>query len=137
MPDGDNETPRWSWLAGAGTLVSLLACYGTLLAVSALSLVGITIAINVHLWAGAIVLFALIAVIGVASGYRRHRRIGPLALASCGALLVIWAMYGSASIHALLGFPSRVVELTGFAMLVVAACWDWRRRKPPVGKPAG
>ena len=117
---------RLGWLAGAAALLSLAACYGTLGLIAILSLLGISLAINVHLWAATIVAFALIAVLGVALGYQRHREVGPLAIAGVGALLVILAMYGSQFIQETLGLNERAFELIGFAGLIVAAIWDWR-----------
>jgi hypothetical protein len=119
-------TPRFGWLAGAGTVLSITACYGTLAVVSVLSLLGVTLAINPGVWAGAISLFALLALGGVALSYRRHRIGGPLAIAAIGAALVVWAMVGS---------YSRIAELAGFAGLITAAIWDWRLQK--CERPAG
>jgi hypothetical protein len=90
---------------------------------------GITIAVNVHVWAGAIVVFALIAVFGVTVGYRRHRTVGPVIIAAIGAMFVTLAMYGSEQIQAVLGFPSRIIEVAGFVALLAAAIWDWRLTK--------
>jgi hypothetical protein len=129
MLESRSEASRFGWLAGAGTLLSLLACYGTLGLVAILSIMGVSLAINVHVWAAAIVAFALLAALGVGLGYRRHRKLGPVVVAFVGALLVIWAMYGSETIPALFGFPSRVIELIGFAGLIAAAAWDWRLKK--------
>jgi putative Ca2+/H+ antiporter (TMEM165/GDT1 family) len=83
---------------------------------------GLGIAVNEGVWAGAISGFALMATLGIAYGYRRHRRVGPVGLAVVGAALVLWAMYGD---------YSRAVEVTGFAALVVAAFWDWREKRKP------
>jgi Na+/H+-dicarboxylate symporter len=120
---------QFRWLAGAGTLLSLLACYGTLGLIAILSLMGVSLAINEQVWAGVIVTFALIAVAGVALGYRLHRNPAPAVIALAGALLVIWAMYGSDNIRAWFGFLSRGVELAGFAGLIAAAVWDWRLKR--------
>jgi hypothetical protein len=118
-----------SWLAGASALLSLAACYGTLGLVALLSMMGVTLALNVDIWAGVIVAFALLAVIGVTLGYRRHRNANPVRLAVIGAALVIWAMYGSEAIVDLLGVPSTIVEIAGFAALIASAWWDWRLKR--------
>ncbi len=118
-----------SWLAGAGALLSLTACYGTLGLIALLSVMGVTLALNVHIWAAVIVAFALLAVLGVTHGYRRHRNANPVRLAAIGAALVTWAMYGTESIRSLLGMPGFVVEFAGFAALVAAAFWDWRLKR--------
>lgn len=129
MAQTPTSPSRLSRLGPAGTLLSLLACYGTLAVVGALSLMGITLAVNVQVWAGAIVVFALIAVFGVAVGYRRHRTVGPVIIAAIGAMFVTLAMYGSEQIQAVLGFPSLIIEVTGFVALAAAAIWDWRLTK--------
>jgi hypothetical protein len=112
-------------LAGADTVLSITACYGTLAVLSVLSLLGVTLAINPGVWAWAISLFALLALGGVtlviggaawgSAGYRNYR-----------AALVVWAMVGS---------YSRIAELAGFAGLITAAIWDWRLQK--CEKPGG
>ena len=63
MSNSKSNTTKFGWLAGTGTLLSLLACYGTLGLIAILSLMGVSLAINVQVWAGVIVAFALIAVV--------------------------------------------------------------------------
>ena len=113
-------------LARGGVILSLLACYGTLAVIGALSALGVTIAVNVGVWAGAIVLFALMAVAGVALGFRRHRAAGPVVAAGLGAALVAAAMYAAAPVEGATGLSGRVIEIAGFACLIAAALWDWR-----------
>ena len=120
---------KQGWLARGGVLLSLLACYGTLAVIGALSALGVTIAVNAHVWAGAIVAFALAAFAGIGLGFRRHRAAGPLAAAGLGAALVAAAMYAAAPIEAATGLSKRVVEIAGFASLIAAALWDWRLAK--------
>lgn len=120
MAERSNATPRFGWLAGAGTVLAIAACYGTLATVSVLSLLGVTLVINPGVWAGAISLFALLALFGVLLSYRQHRVRGPLTIAAVGTVLVLWAMFGS---------YSRIIELIGFAGLITAAIWDWRLKK--------
>lgn len=122
-----------TWLPAAGTLLSILSCYGTLGIITGLSLMGVTLAINVHLWAAAIVVFALIAVLGLALGYRQHRASGALVLGIVGALVVIFSLYGSRTIRNM-GVPRDAVELVGFVGLVAAAIWDWRLKKADRGR---
>lgn len=121
------ETPvvsrKGDWLASVATALSIVACYGTLLVVSALSLLGISLTVHTGAWAGAISLFAMLAVVGVVLGYRRHRVAVPLIFAVIGAGLIVWVMFGA---------YSRILELIGFAILVVAATWDWRLRRHSV-----
>ena len=126
MSDTDSKRQWSAWLPATATLVSILSCYGTLGIIAALSLMGVTIVLNVHVWAAVIVAFALAAVVGLALGCRRHGRTIPLGLAIVGALLVIGSMYGPQGIRAMLGVPSQAVELIGFVSLIAAAVWDWR-----------
>lgn len=115
-----SATRRLDWLASLGTILAFLACYGTLAVIGALSLMGISLAVNEGVWAGAIVLFALVALVGIVLGWRGHRVAGPLVLGVVGAGLVIYAMGVS---------YSRVVEIVGFVALIVAAVWDWRAKR--------
>src|SRR5262249_35136550 len=75
-------------------LLSILSCYGTLGVITGLSLMGVTLAVNVHVWAAAIMVFALLAVLGLTLGYRQHRSSGALVLGMLGALVVIFSLYG-------------------------------------------
>jgi hypothetical protein len=129
MTASGNRVQNSSWLAGAGALLSITACYGTLGLVALLSMMGVTLALNVDIWAGVIVAFALLAVIGVTLGYRKHRNANPVRLAVIGAALVTWAMYGAEAIVDLLGVPSTIVEIAGFAALMASAYWDWRLKR--------
>lgn len=126
MSESQPAAPRSSWLACGGVLLSILACYGTLALIAVLSLLGITLAINVHVWAAVIVLFAIVALLGVALDYRSHHHIGPLCVATLGTLFIVAAMYASGFLDNRLGVNSRVVELLGFAALLIAAIWGWR-----------
>jgi hypothetical protein len=119
--------PRISRFTGLSAMLSIVACYGTLVMVSVLSFLGITINIHTGLWAGVITLFAWLAVAGVVGGFRRYRAVGPLIVAVVGAVLVTWAMFVSFS---------RVIEIAGFAGLVIAAVWQ-RYLRFPVRQSAG
>ena len=114
------QRQKFAWLPGIGTLLALLACYGTVAIISLLSLLGVSIALHEGAWAAAISLFALLATIGVAVGYRRHRNMRPLVVAVIGTGMIIWVMFGS---------YNRVIELAGFGGLVAAAIWDWRAKR--------
>ena len=46
-----------AWLPAVGTVLSIISCYGTL----GLVTMGIIVAPSVHVWAAAIVVFALVA----------------------------------------------------------------------------
>ena len=115
-----SERSEIAWLPGFATALSLIACYGTLAVVAILGALGIAIALNEALWAGAIVAFAALAVGGLAIGFSRHRHVWPLSLGGLGAAAVGYAMYVQ---------YARLIELSGFVLLCVAAIWDWRLRR--------
>jgi len=125
----DTRTERGAGLlAPAGTILSILACYGTLAVVGALSLMGISLAVNEGLWAGAIVLFALVAFAGLFLGWRVHRTLSPVLLGALGTGMILWTMTGA---------YSRPVEIAGFFCLAVAAWLDWRARHRHGTSPDG
>jgi hypothetical protein len=80
-------------------------------------------------WAGAIVVFALLAVVGLLLNSQRHRSRGPLALGIVGALVVVFSLYASRLI-AVLDIPRDAVEVLGFAGLIGAAVWDLQLKMP-------
>jgi rhodanese-related sulfurtransferase len=114
MSDGSGKAP---WFPRAATALAVLSCYGTTVLIGLLSLLGVTLAIDESVWAGAIAFFAALATAAIAMSYRRHRIVGPTVVAALGLGLILWAMFGS---------YSRVVELVGFVLLIAAALWDWR-----------
>jgi hypothetical protein len=126
MSEITSRRQQWTWLATTGTLLSIFSCYGTLGIITGLALMGITLIVNVHVWAVVIVAFALMAVLGLALGYRRHRARGALVLGIVAALVVIFSLYGSQAIRTILGVPRDAVEIVGFTGLFAAAIWDWR-----------
>ena len=118
---------RFGWLPGVATILAIAACYGTLLVITALPLLGITLVVHEGAWAGAISLFALLAVVGVALGYRRHHTLAPLVIAVISLAVILWVMFGS---------YNRIIELIGFTGLIIAATWDWRlKRREPTSTP--
>lgn len=112
-----NGSTKVSWLPRVATALALLSCYGTTVLIGLLSLLGVTLAINEGVWASAIAIFAALATIAIAVSYRRHRIVGPTAVAALGLGLILWVMFGS---------YSRVIELVGFVLLIAATLWDWR-----------
>lgn len=114
MSDGSGKA---SWFPGAATALVVLSCYGTTILIGLLSLLGVSLALDESIWAGAISVFAALATFAIAASYRRHRIIGPTVIAALGLGLILWVMYGS---------YSRAVELVGFVLLIVATLWDWR-----------
>ena len=122
---GRDRVSRYGWLAGASAVLSVLACYGTLAAITVLSLLGISLTLNPRAWAAVIVALAAASALLVAANFMRHRIIGPPALAIAGVSLLGWVMYAS---------YSRSGELVGFALLLGAAAWDFRLRRCAVGQ---
>lgn len=115
-----NEASWTRWLPGVATVLSIGACYGTLAVVGLLGTMGVALAVNDALWAGAIVAFAVLAVLGIALGLRVHRQPWPLLLGAFGAGVIAYTMYIN---------YDRAIELAGFALLCGAALWDWRLRR--------
>jgi len=111
---------QYNKLAGIGALLSLIVCYGTLGLIAVLGTFGIAIALNNTLWAGAIVAFAGIAVIGLGLGLLHHHKVWPLLIGGLGAGIIVYVMYVQ---------YDRVVEFSGFILLSLAAFWDWRLKK--------
>lgn len=121
----NDDGSKASWLPRAATALAVLSCFGTTVVIGLLSLLGVTLAIDEGVWAGAIAIFAALAIVAVAMSYRRHRIVGPTVVAALGLGLILWVMLGS---------YSRIIELVGFVLLIAAALWDWRagasRRAP-------
>lgn len=107
-------------LSGIATALSFLACYGTLAAVTLLAVLGLTLEVNAMAWTGAIVLFALFALISLAMSFWKHRRRWPIAFGFMGF---------SALVYALLIRYSGAIELFGFIALSGAAILDHRVRR--------
>lgn len=112
-----SETPKPAWHAPLATALSLIACYGTLAAIALLGALGVGIALNEAVWAGAIVLFAALAEVALALRWRRHGRVLPVLLGGAGLVLIVFAMYVRYSLPA---------ELGGFALLCLGTYADWR-----------
>lgn len=103
---------------------SMLACYGVLAVVGALGLLGTTVKFDTALWTGTIVALLALALLGLALNVPAHRRIDPLLVGTCGALLVFYALLGS--------YDWRL-EAAGFAAVLGAALWDRRIYRTAVG----
>lgn len=114
------------WLAPLATALSLVACYGTLAAIGLPGALGVTIALNEAVWAGAIVLFAGLTFAVLLVRGRRHGRPAPIALAAVGFLLIGFAMLVS---------YNQIIEFAGFVFLCSGTVLDWRSvrsQKEPV-----
>ena len=127
MDQQSNPLQRLGRYSGVAVVLSIVACYGTLAAVAILSLAGVTISVHEGAWAAVIVVFVWVAVLAMGVNIQRHRSFGPFVLADIGALLVSWVMMVD---------YSRVLEVIGFALLIVAALWDRQvRRRGPATLP--
>jgi arsenite methyltransferase len=103
-----------------GLVLALLACYGTLAAVALLAVLGIGLALNEGIWAGAIALFALLTLLAIIPGARRHGGFGPSILAGAGAGAIMYALFVDYRLW---------IELAGFAALAAAVLWDIQLRR--------
>src|SRR3546814_5668746 len=121
------SNPPLRWLAPIATVLSLVACYGTLAAVALLGLLSIRIVLDEALWGGSIVAFVLVAVVGLAFGARRHRMLWPLAIGAVGALAIVYTMTVS---------YDRYTEIGGFLLLALATAADWWRSRSYAGEPS-
>jgi hypothetical protein len=115
------------WLAPLATMLSLAACYGTLAAVALLGLLGARVVLDETLWAGSIVAFAVVAVVGLILGARQHRTLWPLAVGTIGAAGIVYTMTLS---------YDRYIEIGGFLLLAVAVAADWRKSRSHAGPPS-
>jgi hypothetical protein len=102
-------------LSGIATILSFLACYGTLVAVTLLAMIGLSLHINAMAWTGTIVMFAALAVVSLMISFWYHRKRWPLAVGVLGF---------TALTYALLVHYNWVIELFGFIALAVAAFLD-------------
>lgn len=110
--------------AAVATLLSLLACYGTLAAVALLGILGITLTVNTSVWAGVIIVFAWLAWLAVLAGWRRHHSRLAILLTTTGSALLSFT---------LLITYSHIIELAGFVLLCAGTllAW-WAGRRCPV-----
>lgn len=109
-------------IAPVATALSLVACYGTIVAVALLGALGVSIALNEAAWAGVIVLFAGLAAVAIVIRWRRHRQHLSVVLAAVGFLLIAYAMFVS---------YSPITELGGFVLLCAGTVIDWRTGRRP------
>lgn len=114
---GMRDQSKSDWLAPATAALSLVACYGTLAAIGLLGALGVTIALNEAVWAGAIVLLAGATCVALVIRRREHGRTAPLVVAGLGFVLIGFSM---------LVAYERLVELLGFAFLGSGTFLDWR-----------
>lgn len=111
---------RRGWLGMAGLGLAILTCYGLLAASGLLALMGVSLALNDTVWAGAIALFATLSLISVLPGLRYHRSPWPGLYAGLGTALVLYALF--------LDYRF-LTELAGFVLLLIGVILDVRRRR--------
>ena len=116
MSHGIMKSP---WSLGAASALAIISRHGTGLLVGVLSLLAVSVALNVKVWGGAISALALLAAALIVASSWRRRIAYPAIVAVIGAVLILWTMYGA---------YSRIIELIGFAVLIAAALMDWRVR---------
>jgi len=115
-----SDKKDYAWLGSAASLLAVGACYGTLAAVSLLSVIGISVKIDESTMTKFITGLLLLALGGMGYSYRVHRHPGPLLLSIASAAMLLWVFYGS---------YSKPLELSGFAALIFASIWDFRTKR--------
>lgn len=99
----------------AALLLALLSCYGALLAVAILSILGINLVLNPAVWAGTIAVFTLVAGAAIVRGRKRHGGIGPTLMSVVAVGLLFFSLF----VH-----YWWVSELVAFMLLLGATLWD-------------
>lgn len=127
MDQPSNGLQRLGLYSGVVVVLSIVACYGSLALVGALSLMGVTMTLHEGARAAVIVILVWIAVLAMGVNLKRYRNPGPFILSDMGALLVSWVM---------LVDYNRPMQTSGFLMLLAAAFWDRQlRRRIPESLP--
>ncbi|MFD1378481.1 MerC family mercury resistance protein [Fodinicurvata halophila] len=78
-------TGRWSLLGAVAAVVALISCYGPLLLIGVLSLLGTSLVLDETLWAGAILAATAVALLALVISFLRHRKPLSLLFALAGA----------------------------------------------------
>jgi len=118
--DTQKDSGKPGWLPGAAAILAFIACNGVFVLVAFLSFFGLAIAVNPHIQAGVISLFALLTFGFVLMAYRQHHVRGPLILSVIGAIVLVGSMYI---------YFNKIVESAGLLALIVSAVWSWRAGK--------
>lgn len=105
-----------AFYSGIAAVLAFIACNGLILATALLAIFGITLSINPHVQAILICLFTILTSTLLFKSFLHHHKIGPLILASTGALVIILTMYIS---------YSKLIESIGLLALAIAAGWNW------------
>ena len=109
-----------SWIGSATSLLAVAACYGTLAAVSLLSLIGINLEIEESVMVKLVSGLLVLALAGMAYSFSKHRNPGPLMLSIAAAALLLWVFFGT---------YSKPLEMLGFVLLILASIWDFMDKK--------
>jgi hypothetical protein len=120
ITETQKDSGKLRWLPGATAVLAFIACNGLFIFVAILSFFGITIAINPHIQAAVISLFAVLTLSFVFLGYKEHHVLGPMFLSVIGALVIVGTMYI---------YFNKIVESLGLLALIASAVWSWRVSK--------
>ncbi len=124
MRQDEQRGVRWADTAGVlGAIFAALCCAGATVIVSALAAVGLSALRNDRILWPLMGLSLLVALWGLASDWRAHRRLGPLLLAGVAGVALV---AGVVFVH---GSPARLLINAGAVGLFAAAAWNvWTRR---------
>lgn len=111
------ETSRWSLLGAAAAVVALLSCYGPLLLLAVLSLLGTSLVLDETIWAVAILAATAVALLALLVSFLRHRKPSSLLFALAGGACIFYAFLVSYHVF---------VEGLGFLLLLVGVVLDLR-----------
>jgi len=113
---------RRGFMGVLAVALAVLTCYGTLIALGLLAMLGVSRSLDEGLWTAAIALFTVLSVGVIATGVRFHHGPGPTGLALAGAGAVFFALF----VH-----YAFLIELTGFVLLALGVWRDivLRRRE--------
>lgn len=100
--------------------MAAITCYGTLALVGIMSAMGVSMAVDENIWAGSIILFAVVACAVIALGLRKHRSARPLIVGLAGTGVLIYTMYIDYSV---------ITEIIGFTILGIATYLDFDLRR--------
>lgn len=104
--------------------LAVLACYGLLALTALLPLIGVRLILDETLWTALIVVFTLLTLLAVIAGFRRYRSVFPAAAAIAGSGLILYALLVAYGV---------LVELAGFALLIIAVAADAYLRHRAIG----
>lgn len=104
--------------ASTCTLLSLVACYGTLASLAGLAAIGVVLSLNGTIWAVTITGFATLAAIALGFQAVKRKAIGPFLMAAGAVVTIGYSMFWTYTL---------VIEVLGFGLLCAAVIWDQRQ----------